>query len=166
MISGTAARQVVGVGLADLVGRHAAGLEQPSTSERYLPTQATGLAVISLTNWRRAGLPTAEPRVVMRTIECAGIVDRLEQVGAPDRALDHDRLRRVDRPVQLAPLEVPQLDAHALLGALLPGTGIGIDEVQVARDDTDPLEPECVEHQNPRPVSRPKPYAAHDGESK
>ena len=92
----------------------------------------------------------------MRAVEGAGVLDRLEQVGAPDRPLDLDRLRRVDRAAQLAPLEEPDLDAHPLLGSFLAGTGIGIDEVEVAGDDTDPIEPECVEHQHPR-LARPKP---------
>jgi len=84
---------------------------------------------------------------VVRAVEAARrAVDRFQQVGSPDRLADLDRLSRVDRPLQLAAAENPQLEPDTVLGALLPLGRAGIDEVQIADDHADPLESEGVEH--------------------
>src|ERR1700751_3428767 len=73
-------------------------------------------------------------------------VDRLHQVGAPDRPADLDGVGRVDRPLQRAALQDAELDADAVFGALLPLGRPGIHEVQVADHDTDSLEAEGIQH--------------------
>src|SRR4029077_11503273 len=86
-------------------------------------------------------------RVVVGAVEAARApVDRLQQVGAPDRLADLDGLGRVDRPLQRAALQDAELDADAVLGALLSLGRPGIHEVQVADHDADSLETEGIQH--------------------
>src|SRR3984893_6416610 len=83
----------------------------------------------------------------MRAVEAAGLaVHRLEQVHPPDRLADRDRDGRVDRALELAAVDFPQLEPDAVLGALLPRVRVGVEEVQVADDDADFLEDEGLEH--------------------
>ena len=72
--------------------------------------------------------------------------DGLEEVGAPDGSLDDDGLRRVDRAVQLGPIDDADLEPHAALGALLAGARSGIDEEEIADHHAHPLEAECIQH--------------------
>jgi len=72
--------------------------------------------------------------------------DGLEQITAPDRFADGDRLGGVDRSRRPPPLEHPDLDAHAPLGSLLTLAWLGVDEVEVAHDDADAVEAERVQH--------------------
>jgi EmrB/QacA subfamily drug resistance transporter len=92
-------------------------------------------------------VPAVELRVVVGAVETAGLaVHRLEQVNPPDRAADLDRHGRVDRPLEVAAVEDPQLEPDAVLGALLPRVRVGVEEIQVADDDANSLEDEGLQH--------------------
>jgi EmrB/QacA subfamily drug resistance transporter len=92
-------------------------------------------------------VPAVELRVVVGPVETAGLaVHRLEQVDPPDRAADLDRHGRVDRALEVAAVEDPQLEPDAVLGALLPRVRVGVEEVQVADDDANSLEDEGLQH--------------------
>jgi hypothetical protein len=85
--------------------------------------------------------------VVVSAVEAAWLaVHRLEEVDPPDRPADLDRHGRVDRPLEVAAVEDPQLKPDPVLGALLPPVRFGVEEIQVADDDTDPLEDEGLQH--------------------
>jgi hypothetical protein len=67
-----------------------------------------------------------EARVVVGAVEAAGRrVGRLEHVDAPDRSVDADGDGGVHRSLELVPLEHPQLEAHAALGAESPWSRFG-----------------------------------------
>jgi hypothetical protein len=86
--------------------------------------------------------------VVVRAVEAAGpAVHRLEQVDTPDRLADLDRRGRIDRSLELAPVEDPQFEADPVLGPLLSRMRIRVEEVQVTDDDADSLEHEGLEHE-------------------
>src|ERR1700684_1115003 len=83
----------------------------------------------------------------MGTVEAAWAArDRLQEVGSPDRLADLDGLSRVERSLELAPLEYPQLEPGTVLRAFLSLTRRRVDEVQVADQHADTLESEGVEH--------------------
>ena len=67
-------------------------------------------------------------------------VKRLEQIAAPDRPIDGDRLGRVDRTAQRPGIEEAHLEPHAALRAFLARDGVRIDEVEVAHDHRDAFE--------------------------
>jgi EmrB/QacA subfamily drug resistance transporter len=92
-------------------------------------------------------VPAVELRVVVGAVETARLaVHRLEQVDPPDRAADLDRHGRVDRSLEVAAVEDPQLEPDAVLGALLPRVRVGVEEIQVAHDDANSLEDEGLQH--------------------
>jgi EmrB/QacA subfamily drug resistance transporter len=96
----------------------------------------------------RLGIPAAELRVMVGAVEAARLaVHRLQQVDPPDRPADLDRGGGVDRPLQLAPVEDPQLQADPVLRPLLPRPRAGVKEVQVTDDDPDALEHESLQHE-------------------
>ena len=76
----------------------------------------------------------------------AGPATDSKQVGPPHRAVDHDRLGRIDRAGERRALEQAHLQPDASLGALLAGRRVGIDKVQVAGDDADSFEAPGVKH--------------------
>jgi hypothetical protein len=85
-------------------------------------------------------------------VQASWIGDRLKQVGAPDRASNGNRLRRVHRSTKLATFENAYFKAHSLLGPLLAWPWVGIDEVKVAGRHPDAVEPKHVQH--PGPLAR------------
>ena len=83
--------------------------------------------------------------MVMGAVEASRLaVHRLEQVDPPDRLADPDGRSGIDVPLQLAPVEDPKLEADAVLRPLLARLGIGIQEVEIADNDTDLLEHESL----------------------
>ena len=96
----------------------------------------------------RLGIPAAELRVMVSAVEAAWLaVHRLQQVDPPDRPADLDWRGGVDRPLQLAPVEDPQLQADPVLGPLLSRPRIRVKEVQVTDDNPDALEHESLQHE-------------------
>ena len=96
----------------------------------------------------RLGIPAVELRVMVGAVEAARLaVHRLQQVDPPDRPADLDRGGGVDRPLQLAPVEDPQLQADPVLRPLLSRPRIRVKEVQVTDDNPDALEHESLQHE-------------------
>jgi len=84
---------------------------------------------------------------MVRAVERAGAAgDGFEKIGAPDRPVDDDRLRRVDLALGGICGQQAHLEADAALGTLLAWSGAGVDEVQVAHRDADLVEAEHVQH--------------------
>ena len=94
--------------------------------------------------------------VVVRPVEAARrSVHRFEQVGPPDQVADLNGLRRVDRALQRAGGDLPDLEADAVLRAFLAlELRVGVHEVEVAQHDGRPLEAEDVQHSRPSSSSR------------
>jgi len=96
----------------------------------------------------RLGIPAVELRVMVGAVEAARLaVHRLQQVDPPDRPADLDRRGGVDIPLQLAPVDDPQLQADSVLGSLLSRPRVGVNEVQVTDDNPDTLEHESLQHE-------------------
>ena len=55
--------------------------------------------------------------------------DRFQQVDPPDGLADGNRLGGVDRPLEVPAFEQPEFQPDPALRALLPLTGVGVDEV-------------------------------------
>jgi MFS family permease len=92
-------------------------------------------------------VPAVELRVVVGPVEAAGLaVHRFQQVNPPDRAADLDRHGRVDRSLEVASVEHPQLEPDPVLGPLLPRVRVRVEEVDIADDDANLLEDEGLQH--------------------
>src|SRR6202034_233378 len=96
---------------------------------------------------RRRRVPAVELRVMVGPVEAAGLaVHRFQQVNPPDRAADLDRHGRVDRSLEVASVEHPQLEPDPVLGPLLPRVRVRVEEVDIADDDANLLEDEGLQH--------------------
>jgi hypothetical protein len=85
--------------------------------------------------------------MVVYPVQAAGYAVRaLQEIRAPDRLSDADRPGRVDGADELAGLEHPDLEADSALGTLLTLEWRGVDGVDVADDDADPVESEELKH--------------------
>ncbi len=73
-------------------------------------------------------------------------VHRLRQVGPPDRPGYLYRPCRMGRPGQRSALEQADLQPYTPFGALLAGTGVRVDEIQVTHGHAGPLEAEDIQH--------------------
>ena len=112
---------------------------------RRQPAERVGRELAQELPGRR--VPAVELRVVVGSVEAARLaVHCLEQVHPPDRPPDLDRHGRVDRPLEVAAIEDPQLEPDPVLGALLPRMRVGVEEIQVAYDDANSFEDEGLQH--------------------
>ena len=94
-----------------------------------------------------ARLPVSQRRVVMGAVEASRwAVHRLRQVGPPDRPGYLYRPCRMGRPGQRPALEQADLQPYTPFGALLAGTGVRVDEIQVTHGHAGPLEAEDIQH--------------------
>jgi MFS family permease len=92
-------------------------------------------------------VPAVELRVVVGAVEAARLaVHRFEQVDPPDRAADLDRHSRVDRPLEVAAVEHPQLEPDPVLGPFLSLVRVRVEEIDVADNDANLLEDEGLQH--------------------
>jgi hypothetical protein len=133
-----------GIGVETAPGQEAGEVGELPADERQ------GIAAEGRLELPATRLPPGESGMVVGPVEAAGRgVDGLEQVGAPHRLVDRDRLGGVHRPAQLPPAEKPDLETHTVLGALLPRLLDGIEEVEVGDHHADLVEPERVQHAAP-----------------
>src|SRR5262249_54999492 len=82
-------------------------------------------------------------------------VDSFQEVRPPDWGADAERPCRAAGPSQRAPLEHADLQPDAVLRALVTLLLDWVEEVEVADDDADPVEPEQLQHEPSRtPANR------------
>src|ERR1700730_11620644 len=143
--------QVLAIRRFDVVTGHPGGVEERVEIRELLPDERDGVVRHLVDEVAPSRLPAVEPRVMMGPVKAPGAGDRFEQVGAPDRSFDGDGPGGVDRAAERTRVEDAYFEADTLFRSLLARFRSGVDEVQVARDDTDSTKAERVQHQISRP---------------